>query len=54
MYEFPFFIRNQRCKDIFLRRKERKKIIEKYVLFPYFMSNQELKIFSKMVGSRGN
>ena len=31
MYGFPYFIRNQRFKDIFIRSKERKEIIEKYV-----------------------
>ena len=47
MYGFPYFIRNQRCKDIFIRSKERKEIIEKYVLFPYLMRNQKSKIFFK-------
>ena len=45
--DFLFFIRNQRFKDIFIRSKERKETIEKYVLFPYFMSNKKSKNFLK-------
>ena len=41
MYGFPYFIRNQRFKDIFIRIKERKEVNEKYVLFHYFMRNQK-------------
>ena len=49
------FIRNQRFKDIFIRSKERKEIIEKYVLISLFYQESKIKeFFQKLVGSRGN
>ena len=43
MYEFPYFIRNQLFKDMFIRCKERKEINEKLVLISLFY--EELKIW---------
>ena len=36
MYGFPYIIRNQRFKDIFIRSKKRKEIHKIYVLISLF------------------
>ena len=45
MYGLPYFIRNQRFKDIFIRSKKRKEINEKYVLFSLFYEESKPKDF---------
>ena len=43
MYGFPYFIRNQRFKDIFLQSKEMRKLLKNIYKFPYFIKNQRFK-----------
>ena len=45
MYGFPYFIRNQRFKDIFIRSKERKEINDIYVLISLFYEESKIKDF---------
>ena len=45
MYGFPYFIRNQWFKDIFIRSKERKEINEKYVLISLFYEESNISGF---------
>ena len=55
MYQFPYLIRNIWFKDILIRSKERKEIKEKYFFnFLILWGIKDLRIFSKMKGSRGN
>ena len=53
-YRFPYFIRNQWFKDIFIRSIERKEINEKYVLISVFFRNKRFLDFLKIEESRGN
>ena len=41
MYRFPYFIRNQWFKDIFIRSKERQGVNE--IPPPFFMRNNRIK-----------
>ena len=53
MYRFPYLIMN---KDILIKSKERKEIKEKIFFFNFLIlwGIKDLRIFSKMKGSRGN
>ena len=53
MDRFPYLIRNKRFNDILIRSKERKEIKD-FFYFPILWGIKDLRIFSKMKGSRGN
>ena len=55
MYGFPYFIKNKWFKEILVRSKERKDF-QWQIFFNFLILKgiKDLRIFSKMKGSRGN